>query len=377
MDWGAQGGPVHLGCPGERSWGQEDFGGVYKVWGVPPHFDRSPPRPKELPPFARHGAALGWGSSVAAGAAGGGDPGAAAAPSPHPSTRARGAPGASIAPRALLPRLNNPSGGRHHIVEWTLCILILATIFANCVALGVYIPFPEDDSNAANHNLVRASGYCLLSQVGVEVHDGLVLHPSAYIRNGWNLLDFVIVIVGLFSVILEQVSHKPGDAHHMSGKPGGFDVKALRAFRVLRPLRLVSGVPSLHIVLNSIMKAMVPLLHIALLVLFVIIIYAIIGLELFIGRMHKTCFFIGSDLESEDDPSPCAFSGHGRACLQNNTECRGRWEGPNGGITNFDNFFFAMLTVFQCITMEGWTDVLYWVRPPKSSHTFLRPPKSS
>lgn len=42
------------------------------------------------------------------------------------------------------------------------------------------------------------------------------------------------------------------------------------------------------------MKAMVPLLHIALLVLFVIIIYAIIGLELFIGRMHKTCFFVGS-----------------------------------------------------------------------------------
>lgn len=25
---------------------------------------------------------------------------------------------------------------------------------------------------------------------------GLVLHPSAYIRNGWNLLDFVIVVVG-------------------------------------------------------------------------------------------------------------------------------------------------------------------------------------
>ena len=33
-----------------------------------------------------------------------------------------------------------------------------------------------------------------------------------------------------------------------------------------------------------------PLLHIALLVLFVIIIYAIIGLELFMGKMHKTCY---------------------------------------------------------------------------------------
>lgn len=64
----------------------------------------------------------------------------------------------------------------------------------------------------------------------------------------------------------------------------------------------------------------------------------------------------------EDDPVPCAFAGHGRQCIINGTECRGRWDGPNGGITNFDNFFFAMLTVFQCITMEGWTDVLYWVR---------------
>jgi hypothetical protein len=35
---------------------------------------------------------------------------------------------------------------------------------------------------------------------------------------------------------------------------------------------------------------MVPLLHIALLVIFVIIIYAIVGLELFSGNLHKTCF---------------------------------------------------------------------------------------
>jgi hypothetical protein len=46
----------------------------------------------------------------------------------------------------------------------------------------------------------------------------------------------------------------------------------------------------LQVVLNSILKAMVPLLHIALLVIFVIIIYAIVGLELFSGNLHKTCF---------------------------------------------------------------------------------------
>ncbi|XP_064371195.1 voltage-dependent L-type calcium channel subunit alpha-1C isoform X2 [Dromaius novaehollandiae] len=110
---------------------------------------------------------------------------------------------------------------------------------------------------------------------------------------------------------------------------------------------------------------MVPLLHIALLVLFVIIIYAIIGLELFMGKMHKTCYHVQGgliDTPAEDDPSPCApQSAHGRQC-QNGTECKAGWEGPKHGITNFDNFAFAMLTVFQCITMEGWTDVLYWMQ---------------
>lgn len=36
--------------------------------------------------------------------------------------------------------------------------------------------------------------------------------------------------------------------------------------------------------------ALIPLINIMLLVMFVIIIYAIIGLELFSGIFHKTCF---------------------------------------------------------------------------------------
>ncbi|KAM3178488.1 hypothetical protein ACTXT7_002436 [Hymenolepis weldensis] len=38
--------------------------------------------------------------------------------------------------------------------------------------------------------------------------------------------------------------------------------------------------------------------------------------------------------------------------------CKGYWEGPNFGITSFDNIGYSMLTVFQCITMEGWTDIM-------------------
>ena len=48
-------------------------------------------------------------------------------------------------------------------------------------------------------------------------------------------------------------------------------------------------------------------------------------------------------------------------CNYNESTCIEQWEGPNFGITSFDNIGFAMLTVFQCITMEGWTAILYWV----------------
>ncbi|XP_026077608.1 voltage-dependent L-type calcium channel subunit alpha-1D-like isoform X12 [Carassius auratus] len=292
----------------------------------------------------------------------------------YAKSKKQGSSANTRAQRALFClNLNNPiRRACISLVEWKpFDIFILIAIFANCMALAVYIPFPEDDSNSTNHDLETVE-YAFLIIFTIEtflkiIAYGLVMHQNAYVRNGWNMLDFVIVVIGLFSVVLEiltkdvekdSVSHPPVHGH--GGKPGGFDVKALRAFRVLRPLRLVSGVPSLQVVLNSIIKAMVPLLHIALLVLFVIIIYAIIGLELFIGKMHASCYFQGTEI-IEDEPAPCAVNGHGRTCPINGTVCKEGWHGPNGGITNFDNFMFAMLTVFQCITMEGWTDVLYWM----------------
>uniref|UniRef100_A0A3Q2QBA4 Voltage-dependent L-type calcium channel subunit alpha n=1 Tax=Fundulus heteroclitus TaxID=8078 RepID=A0A3Q2QBA4_FUNHE len=280
----------------------------------------------------------------------------------YAKSKKQGSNANSRPPRALFClNLNNPlRRACISVVEWKpFDIFILIAIFANCMALAVYVPFPEDDSNSTNHDLVIFAAE-LLNKV---MDFGLISFA--------NLPFLFLAVILLFSVVLEFLTKDEkleGDGasshpstHGHGGKSGGFDVKALRAFRVLRPLRLVSGVPSLQVVLNSIIKAMVPLLHIALLVLFVIIIYAIIGLELFIGKMHATCYIAGTDLIAEDEPAPCAISGHGRQCPINGTHCREGWHGPNGGITNFDNFLFAMLTVFQCITMEGWTDVLYWM----------------
>ncbi|XP_027762723.1 voltage-dependent N-type calcium channel subunit alpha-1B-like, partial [Empidonax traillii] len=135
-----------------------------------------------------------------------------------------------------------------------------------------------------------------------------------------------------------------------------FDLRTLRAVRVLRPLKLVSGIPSLQVVLKSIMKAMVPLLQIGLLLFFAIVMFAIIGLEFYMGKFHKTCF--SNETGDEVGDFPCGEEPPARQC-ESGTTCREYWQGPNYGITNFDNILFAVLTVFQCITMEGWTDILY------------------
>lgn len=61
---------------------------------------------------------------------------------------------------------------------------------------------------------------------------------------------------------------------------------------------------------------------------------------------------------------PCGDKG--RQCPPDQ-ECKDLgWDGPWFGIINFDNFGLAMLTVFQCITMEGWTSILYRVRALRS-----------
>ena len=69
-----------------------------------------------------------------------------------------------------------------------------------------------------------------------------------------------------------------------------------------------------------------------------------------------------------DQGSPC-FPGPESAspmgsytCNPNISICLEKWDGPNYGITSFDNIGLAMLTVFQCVSMEGWTPILYWVR---------------
>ncbi|XP_038268733.2 voltage-dependent R-type calcium channel subunit alpha-1E isoform X2 [Dermochelys coriacea] len=232
------------------------------------------------------------------------------------------------------------------LIDWPpFEYMILATIIANCIVLALEQHLPEDDKTPMSRRLEKTEPYFIgifCFEAGIKIVAlGFVFHKGSYLRNGWNVMDFIVVLSGILATAGTHFNT------HV-------DLRTLRAVRVLRPLKLVSGIPSLQIVLKSIMKAMVPLLQIGLLLFFAILMFAIIGLEFYSGKLHRACYTNNSgELEELDPPHPCGVQG-----CPSGYECK-EWIGPNDGITQFDNILFAVLTVFQCITMEGWTTVLY------------------
>ncbi|KRF82386.1 uncharacterized protein Dvir_GJ18738, isoform Z [Drosophila virilis] len=246
------------------------------------------------------------------------------------------------------------------IIEWPpFEYAVLLTIIANCVVLALEEHLPEGDKTVLAQKLEKTEAYflcifCVEASLKILAL-GLVLHKHSYLRNIWNIMDFFVVVTGAMTIFAEANID--------------VDLRMLRSFRVLRPLKLVSRIPSLQVVLKSIIKAMAPLLQIGLLVLFAIVIFAIIGLEFYSGALHKTCYSLEDPnklVKEGESETPCNTdnstekAGGSFVCNSTTSMCLEKWDGPNSGITSFDNIGFAMLTVFQCITMEGWTSILYW-----------------
>jgi voltage-dependent calcium channel L type alpha-1D len=77
---------------------------------------------------------------------------------------------------------------------------------------------------------------------------GFILHKNAYLRDSWNILDFIIVITrySLFYTItflifsLVDLLSFLAPANSMK-----INIKAFRNLRVLRPLKSLNAVPSM------------------------------------------------------------------------------------------------------------------------------------
>ena len=123
---------------------------------------------------------------------------------------------------------------------------------------------------------------------------GFASHRMAYLRSGWNVLDFIIVISGVAVIVAKQLLEAAEQGTGTANDIGA--ISTLRAIRVLRPLRTISRVPSMRVLVGSLIDAVPQLAGVLLLFLFFLLTFGVVGIQLFSGALHHRCY--------EDEPSP-------------------------------------------------------------------------
>eukprot|EP00397_Hematodinium_sp_SG-2012_P000372 GEMP01000372.1.p1 GENE.GEMP01000372.1~~GEMP01000372.1.p1 ORF type:complete len:2224 (+),score=490.20 GEMP01000372.1:55-6726(+) len=232
-------------------------------------------------------------------------------------------------------------------LEW----LILAVISCNSILLLITLP----DVEIEKQTWAQVLDYTALAIYVVEcltkiVAAGFLFGRGTYIKNPWNVLDFIVVLSGIAEVVLQSIDT---------------NLSALRCFRLLRPLKTLNVLPGTRCIVQTLF-ASVPQLRVLLgLAMFVLGILAGLGLHLFNDSSWKRCRDGNNVIVSD------RLCGGSHICPVNSTCVNSAnwpptaigqlWDQPevDYGITGFGNFLQAIMTVFQCSTQEGWTDQMY------------------
>ena len=135
---------------------------------------------------------------------------------------------------------------------------ILGVIFFNALILGL-----ETSPWFMEHagGLLRFLDACCLGIFVVEILMKLVVRRLSFFLSGWNVFDFLIVAIALL--------------------PASGPLAILRALRILRVLRLVTNLPRLRMIVESVLRALPSIGWICALLLMVFYIFSVLTTTLF------------------------------------------------------------------------------------------------
>ena len=74
---------------------------------------------------------------------------------------------------------------------------------------------------------------CVLKIIGM----GFTVHYNSYLRDKWNWLDFIVVVISILELLPFKI----------------MKLRALRTFRVLRPLRSFKAMPAMRKLISSLL----------------------------------------------------------------------------------------------------------------------------
>lgn len=225
----------------------------------------------------------------------------------------------------------------------------LALICANCVTLSLHNPLLQEDEgiNATLAQIDIIFNFIFTAEMIMRILALGGILP--YLSSSWNCFDFIMVLAGYTQFI-------------PSGSTAGAGgLRALRAVRALRPLRTITRFSSLRAVVVCFLEAVPLLMSLVVFLLFMFFLFAIAGMVLFQEAYHRACVDDTTGaLEAGGPDSTGEFSCGARECPSGFTcTYKAYIDVPTPG---FDNIALAMLSVFQCTTISGWSYVMYRVQ---------------
>lgn len=245
--------------------------------------------------------------------------------------------------------------------KFILLVIILSTVI---MAMGSPVWYPENSSDYKILDQIDfATNVIFTLEMMIQIiAKGFVIGDNAYLQDGANKLDFAVVVSCWMTVF------------EVSGLP---NLKPFRAFRALRALRAIKFLTYCTAILESLVSAMPYFVDVISLTGFLLIIFGIMGVQLFKCKMNSQCIAMADDELAmvyerwcDADLYDRAKSGTSAYTCPRGFKCV-KGDNPNDRWTSFDNIYIAVFTIFQCSTLEGWTSIMYILQDGESEPAWL------
>ncbi|KAM9799338.1 sodium channel, voltage gated, type VIII, alpha subunit b isoform 4-T6 [Syngnathus typhle] len=260
------------------------------------------------------------------------------------------------------------------LIHSLFSMIIMCTILTNCIFMT--FSDPPEWSKQVEYTFTGIYTFESLTKI---VARGFAIDGFTFLRDPWNWLDFMVISMAYITEFVDLGN-----------------VSALRTFRVLRALKTISVIPGLKTIVGALIQSVKKLSDVMILTVFCLSVFALIGLQLFMGNLRQKCVFWpvnttnmylsngskGFDWDEyimndtnfyfypgQVDAMLCGNSSDSGRCPEGFT-CMKAGRNPNYGYTSFDSFGWAFLTLFRLMTQDFWEN-LYMLTLRAAGKTYM------
>jgi hypothetical protein len=164
-------------------------------------------------------------------------------------------------------------------------MLITLAIILNSIMLAIQT---DDDARETYELTLRCMESFSNAVFLIEFVLKLSISFKLYWLNAWNLFDFVLLIVGLASILVNQT-------HFESAVDASKIFRIIRVFRALRSLRSINILSRMQIIANTFFKSIFDMINMVILMLLTMIMFSLFGCSIFADTNEIKPYFENLD----------------------------------------------------------------------------------